>query len=54
LKQPSNCRYNEREGEENIAHKYSGKKVSDILKEKRGGIKQAQLPSGSPDWDEFM
>jgi hypothetical protein len=25
----------------------------EILKQKKGGIKQAQLPQGSPDWDEF-
>jgi hypothetical protein len=27
--------------------------VIDILKLKKGSIKQAQLPPGSPDWDEF-
>jgi len=27
--------------------------VSDILKQKKGSIKQAQLPEGSPSWDEF-
>lgn len=36
-----------------IAHKFSGQKVSEILKQKKGGIKQAPLPSGSPSWDEF-
>jgi len=41
------------EGEQKIVHKFSGQKVSDILKQKKGGIKQAPLPSGSPSWDEF-
>lgn len=27
--------------------------MSVILKQKRGGIRQAPLPSGSPSWDEF-
>lgn len=27
--------------------------MSEILKQKKGGIKQAPLPSGSPSWDEF-
>jgi hypothetical protein len=27
--------------------------VSEILQQKRGRIKQAPLPSGSPSWDEF-
>ena len=27
--------------------------MADILKRKKGSIKQAQLPEGSPSWDEF-
>ena len=27
--------------------------MSAILKQKRGSIRQAPLPSGSPSWDEF-
>jgi hypothetical protein len=36
-----------------IIHKFSGLTVADILKQKKGSIKQARLPQGSPDWDEF-
>lgn len=36
-----------------IVYKFSGQKVSEILKQKRGRIRQAPLPSGSPSWDEF-
>lgn len=32
-------------------HKYSGMKVSDILKLKQGGITKAPLKEGSPGWD---
>jgi hypothetical protein len=40
--------------EENpIVHRFSGKRVIDILKLKKGSIKQAQLPEGSPSWDEI-
>lgn len=28
-------------------------KVSEILKGKKGSIKQAQLPASSPSWEEF-
>jgi hypothetical protein len=28
--------------------------VREILKRKRGNIKQAPLPSGSPGWDDIM
>ncbi|MEG5019501.1 MULTISPECIES: hypothetical protein [unclassified Microcoleus] len=28
-------------------------KVSEILKGKKGSIKQAQLPATSPSWEEF-
>ena len=41
------------EGEQKITHKFSEQKVSEILKQKKGGIKQAPLPSSSPSWDEF-
>ena len=44
---------NDLEGEQEIAHKFSGQKVSEILRQKKGGIKQAPLPSGSPSWNEF-
>ncbi len=27
--------------------------MSDILKGKKGSIKQAQLPEGAPSWEEF-
>jgi hypothetical protein len=39
-------------GEEAI-HKFSGKIVCDILRQKKASIKLARLPKGSPDWDEF-
>jgi hypothetical protein len=40
--------------EENlIVHRFSGKRVIDILKQKKGSIKQAQLPEDSPSWDEI-
>lgn len=29
-------------------------KVSEILKSKRAGIKQAPLPRGAPSWDELQ
>lgn len=29
-------------------------KVSEILKRKRGSIKQAPLPEGAPGWDEIV
>lgn len=29
-------------------------KVSEILKGKKGSIKQAQLPASSPSWEEFI
>ncbi|HBE21192.1 MAG TPA: hypothetical protein DEG17_09340 [Cyanobacteria bacterium UBA11149] len=40
-------------GGSEIVHKFSGLKVSDILKSKKGSIKQAQLPPDSPSWEEF-
>lgn len=33
--------------------RFTGRKVSEILRQKKGGIKQAQLPEGSPSWDDF-
>ncbi len=36
-----------------IVHRFSGKRVIDILKLKKGSIKQAKLPEGSPSWDEI-
>ena len=40
-------------GEKRITHKFSGLTVADILEKKKGSIKQAKLPRGSPGWDEF-
>jgi hypothetical protein len=34
-------------------HRFAGLKVSDILKLKKGSIKQAQLPENAPTWDEL-
>jgi hypothetical protein len=34
-------------------HKYAGKTVADILKEKRASIKDANLEDGSPSWDDI-
>lgn len=34
-------------------HKYSGKTVTDILKEKKASIKNAALDPGSPSWDDI-
>lgn len=39
---------------EDIKHKYKGQRVADILKQKKGGIKQAQLPEGAPSWEDFL
>jgi hypothetical protein len=36
-----------------IVHKFSSLLVADILKQKKGSIKQAKLPKGTPDWDEL-
>ena len=36
-----------------IVHRFSGKRVIDILKLKKGSIKQAKLPEGSPSWDDI-
>jgi len=40
--------------EAKIVQDFTGQTVADILKRKKGSIKQAHLPSGSPDWDTFM
>ena len=34
-------------------HEFAGQRVIDILRHKKASIKQARLPQGSPDWDEF-
>ncbi len=34
-------------------HKFDGLIVAEILKYKKGSIKQASLPVGSLSWDEF-
>ena len=39
---------------EKIAQDFAGQTVADILKRKKASIKQAPLPSGSPDWDIFI
>ncbi len=35
-------------------HPNKGKTVAEILKDKRGGIKNAPLEEGSPSWDDIM
>jgi hypothetical protein len=35
-------------------HKYVGKTVAEILKQKRAAIKKCPLPRGSPSWDDIM
>jgi hypothetical protein len=40
--------------ESKIVQNSAGETVADILKRKKASIKQAPLPSGSPDWDTFM
>ena len=37
-----------------IVQNSAGETVADILKRKKASVKQAPLPSGSPDWDAFM
>ncbi|MEG4204755.1 hypothetical protein QUA20_12600 [Microcoleus sp. Pol7_A1] len=39
------------QGGRNIAQKFAGMKVSEILKGKKGSIKQAQLPASSSSWE---
>ena len=36
-----------------MIRKLAGRMVSEILREKNASIKLAQLPKGSPDWEEF-
>ena len=35
-------------------HKYAGKTVAEILQDKRGSIKNAELDERSPSWDEIL
>jgi hypothetical protein len=34
------------------AHRFAGRKVSEILREKKASIRLAPLPPGSPSWDD--
>jgi len=36
-----------------MPHKFSGLRVSEILRTKKGSIRSAPLPEGSPSWFEF-
>jgi hypothetical protein len=36
-----------------MPHKYAGLRVSEILRLKKGSVRQAPLPDGSPSWSEF-
>ena len=36
------------------AHKYAGKTVEEILKEKQGRIKNAPFDEGSPSWRDIL
>ena len=40
--------------ESEIVQNFPGETVADILKRKKASVKQAPLPSGSPDWDMFV
>jgi hypothetical protein len=42
------------EGGAGGSHKYAGKKVSDILKEKKGSVKDAPLEPGAPEWKDIL
>jgi hypothetical protein len=35
-------------------HKYAGKTVAEILKDKRASIKEPGLEEGSPSWDDIL
>jgi len=35
-------------------HKNAGKTVGEILKDKKAGIKTAELEEGSPSWDDIL
>ena len=37
-----------------MAHRFDGRKVRDILKLKKGSVRSAPLPSGSPGWDAVL
>ena len=36
-----------------MPHKYAGRRVSEILKAKKGSVRAAPLPVGSPTWLEL-
>ncbi len=36
-----------------MAHKYAGLRVAEILRTKKGSVRLAPLPVGSPTWSEF-
>lgn len=36
-----------------MAHKYAGLSVAEILRAKKGSVRSAPLPEGSPTWSEF-
>ena len=38
-------------GDDSIAHRFSGLRVAEILRLKRGGITKAPLPDAAPSWD---
>lgn len=40
--------------ETTITHDFAGQLVATILQRKKASIKQAPLPSGSPDWTTFL
>ncbi len=35
-------------------HRHAGKTVAEILKEKKGTIKDAEMETGSPAWDDIL
>jgi hypothetical protein len=37
-----------------LLQEVAGQTVAAILRRKKASIKQARLPTGSPDWDAFM
>ena len=36
-----------------MPHKYAGQRVVDILRIKKGSVRTAPLPAGSPTWQEL-
>jgi hypothetical protein len=36
-----------------MAHKFAGMRVADILRTKKGSIRTAPLPAGSPSWQDI-